>query len=102
MDKQENTNVQKDLGAFYTPIPLVEQLTQKALSLALISQVNTKFNQNFATIDEITANSNLSMLKAASEIIDKLTILDGSVGDGRFLIASSEYLSNIHKEIIKK
>ncbi|MHA1542443.1 MAG: TaqI-like C-terminal specificity domain-containing protein [Candidatus Hodarchaeales archaeon] len=101
MGKHNNINFQKELGAFYTPAPLVKELTEKALSLVLISQINEELNHNFSTIDEVIITDDLNIIKTLLRKIDKLTILDGSVGDGRFLISASEYLFSIHEEIIK-
>ena len=102
MDINETNNLRKDLGAFYTPKPLVKELTEKTLSLALISQMNEKFDQKFDNINEIISNSDLDLIITLLRNIDELTVLDGSVGDGRFLISAFEYLSAIQKEIIKK
>jgi hypothetical protein len=101
LGKHNNINFQKELGAFYTPEPLVKELTEKALSLVLISQINKEFNHNFSTIDEVIITDDLSIIKTLLRKIDKLAILDGSAGDGRFLISASEYLFSIREEIIK-
>ncbi len=101
MNKHKNINFQKELGAFYTPMPLVKELTRKALSLTLISQINEDFCQKFTTIDNIIANANLNVIRTFLRKISEVTILDGSAGDGRFLISASEYLLSIHEEIIK-
>lgn len=101
LSKHKNINFQKEMGAFYTPVPLVDELTEKTLSLALISQINKDFDQNFVTIDEVITTDNLNIIKVVLKKIGELTILDGSAGDGRFLISASEKLFNIHEEINK-
>jgi len=101
LSKHKNINTQKELGAFYTPVPLVKELTRQALSQALISQLNKEFRLNFVTMDEVIATTNLNIFKSLLRKIKNLTILDGSAGDGRFLISASEYLMDIHDEIIK-
>ncbi|MHA1443343.1 MAG: TaqI-like C-terminal specificity domain-containing protein [Candidatus Hodarchaeales archaeon] len=102
MSKHKNINFQKEMGAFYTPIPLVKELTRQTISQTLISQINEAFKLNFVTIDEIITTANLNIIKSLSRNINNLTILDGSAGDGRFLISASEYLISIHDEITKK
>ena len=63
LSKHKNINFQKEMGAFYTPVPLVDELTEKTLSLALISQINKDFDQNFVTIDEVITTDNLNIIK---------------------------------------
>ena len=63
LSKHKNINFQKEMGAFYTPVPLVDQLTKSALSLALISQINEDFNQNFVTIDDVITTDNINIIK---------------------------------------
>jgi hypothetical protein len=87
------------MGAFYTPVPLVDQLTKSALSLALISQINEDFNQNFVTIDDVITTDNINIIKVLLKKIDEMRILDGSAGDGRFLISASDKFFSIHEEI---
>jgi len=101
LNKRKNINFQKELGAFYTPIALVKELTQQAISQALISQINKEFRLNFVTINEIITTKNLNIIKSLLKKITEFTVLDGSAGDGRFLISASEFLISIHDEIIK-
>ena len=101
MSEHKNINFQKELGAFYTPVPLAKELTRQVLSHALISQINQEFKLDFVTIDEIITTTNLYLIKSLLRKIKSLTILDGSAGDGRFLISASEYLISIHNEIIE-
>ena len=102
MSKHKSINFQKELGAFYTPVPLVKELTRQAISQALVFQINQEFKLNFVTIKDIMTTTNLNIIKSFLGKIENFTVLDGSAGDGRFLISASEYLSSVNNEIIKK
>jgi hypothetical protein len=101
LSREKNINFQKKLGAFYTPEPLVKELTESVLSQALISHINLNLRLNLLTIGEVITTKDPNVIKSLIEKISNLTILDGSVGDGRFLVMASEYLFSIHDALIK-
>jgi hypothetical protein len=97
MDSQ--TRQRKDLGAFYTPVHLANLLTQTAIEQFLKSQVNSQTSSEFLSLEEILRPSNLISIKKLKNILEKIRILDGSAGDGRFLKACFFTIKTIKEEI---
>ena len=81
------TRQRKNLGAFYTPSFLAKSLTQVAIEQFLITQINSQTHSQFASLKEMLEISDLLIIQKLNGILERIKILDGSVGDGEFLKA---------------
>ncbi|MEO5579270.1 MAG: N-6 DNA methylase, partial [Gemmatimonadaceae bacterium] len=82
----------KTTGAFYTPQPLVDQLTTSGLVRALSSQDATSDTIGRALAGEIPSPLTRT---AIIEKVGKIRLLDPACGSGAFLVHSLETLSSL-------
>ncbi|MFX0140879.1 MAG: Eco57I restriction-modification methylase domain-containing protein, partial [Candidatus Hodarchaeota archaeon] len=93
----------KELGAFYTPSDLSRRLTKIAINQYLTNKINSIFDSNFASIEEILTNTvDSSIIHQLNDILNEIRVLDGSAGEGEFLLAALEVISSIKNSITQK
>lgn len=86
----------KRSGAFYTPQPLVAQLTHSVLSLALASPAVEDDVVSRALTGELPpARDSAAIVRA----IDEVSILDPACGSGAFLVHAMEELSQLRHRL---
>ena len=82
----------KTSGAFYTPQPLVDQLTRSGLATALASETRDRETITRALAGEIPEPAQRSAILQA---VGNLRILDPACGSGAFLVHVLEQLSSL-------
>lgn len=90
---------QKELGAYYTPPGLAKRLTEAALSAFLVQEINMVTGFQFDSLDDIITSHKKSPIKKLDQVTREITVLDGAVGDGQFLLAALDFLSQTREAI---
>ncbi len=101
MSPVEKNNFQKTYGAFYTPNKLASELTTQAIEFIISSKIRD-WGEISLSLKHIINSRDVDLLKTILCLISNLTILDGSVGEGEFLITSFEILRRISESISKR
>ncbi len=89
----------KDLGAFYTPSHLAELTTSNAIESYLIQTLNDITQNNFQSLNQILKNGQQQVIQQINKIVKSMSVLDGSAGNGEFLIAAFKKIQEIREKI---
>ena len=92
----------KELGAFYTPPEIAYSLAETAINQYLLTQLNSFFSSSYTSLEKVLINTDLLVIERLNEILSRINILDGSVGDGEFLRAALSIIYSIKKKIDRK
>lgn len=87
MEREMRNKKKKNLGAFYTPSYLAEQITCNTIDLFLTHRVNYFTNSTFTSLNEILAKGKTAHIEKLNDILKVFRVLDGATGDGKFLIS---------------
>lgn len=96
---REINQTKKDLGAFYTPSHLAELTTSNAIESYLIQSLNAKTQNNFNSLNQIFKNGQQQLIQQINKIVKSMSVLDGSAGNGEFLIAVIKKIQEIRERI---
>jgi hypothetical protein len=89
----------KDLGAFYTPSHLAESITSNAIESYLLQNLNVIYQNNFKSLNKIWKNGNPKLIRHIDKISKSLRVLDGSAGNGEFLISAFNKIKEIRERV---
>lgn len=87
MEREMRNKKKKNLGAFYTPSYLAEQITCNTIDLFLTQRVNYFTNSTFTSLNEILVKGKTAHIEKLTDILKVFRVLDGATGDGQFLIS---------------
>ncbi len=98
----KNSEFKKSFGAFNTPSSLAFELTNRAIQQAIIFQMRRRFNVSHSSVENIINSGNTKVLQELLSYILSFTILDGSVGQGEFIITSYHLLLGVSDSITQR
>ncbi len=101
MSPIEKNTFKKLYGAFYTPTELASELTNRVLEQVIKTQVRRCYDASLS-LKALLMSDNIEILRAIQSYISNLTILDGSVGQGEFILTSYYALCHIFNSISKR
>lgn len=102
IENRNQIRQKKELGAFYTPSQLAYSVTETAINQYLITQLNSLFSSTYESLEDILNGTKLTIIKKLNDILSSMKILDGSAGDGEFLIAAYKIIDSIREKINQK
>jgi hypothetical protein len=97
----ERKAFKKNFGAFYTPNELASELTHRAIEGIIATQFHKWYNISLS-LENLLNSQNIEFLKAVLSYIPTLTVLDGSIGQGEFIITSYDALCCSFDSISKR
>ncbi len=98
LSPNRDSDLKKNLGAFYTPPLLASELTNQSMNEAISSQVQRLFGISLS-VENLLNSDEKNVLQAISTYLLNFTVLDGSLGQGEFLITSYRSLKEIFESV---
>ncbi len=91
----------KKSGVYYTPSNIALYITDNAVNIFLIKELNKKFQKSYKNLLDIFDKSQAIEIKYLLKLLTELKICDISCGCGVFLLASMFILDKYYKKCIK-
>jgi len=103
IEKEMLQRQKKELGAFYTPSHLSRKLTDITINQYLTNKINSIYNSNFLSIEEIIANPvDSSIIEQLNDTLTNIKVFDGAAGEGEFLLAALITIYSFREKIKQK